>query len=520
MREERPADPAPALAPAPLPASAPAARRAPLALVPPRAAPAAGIAARELWLAAHFARLPLEALLPQTSPARAAAVIDAGDPRRAVVCCNERAARQGIVPGMALAGALARVPGLRVEERQPAAEAALLDRLARWALQFTPMVSLEPPATVLAEVRGSLDLFGGAMALCRRGLSSLSGSGLGASLAIAPTPRAALWLARAGLGLTVTRTDALPGLAARLPLACLQWPAETVAALAELGIRNLAELLRLPRAGFAARFGPERLDELDAGLGRRPEPRRRHLVPERFDERLALSCEAVTAAALQPALERLLANLEAFLRARACGISGMRLDLLHRARVPTRLRLALARAASDAGPLRELLRERLARCPLPASVTGLRLRSAALLPQAPRAASLLERGRSADLEATARLLDRLRARLGRQAVFGVRPVAEHRPERAWRIVEPGGGTAILWPASAPPRPLWMLAEPQPFADWDGVQISGPERIETGWWDGHDVRRDYYVAWTRAGVRLWIFRERPPGDGWFLHGVFG
>ncbi len=511
MSELRPAIPTPA----------PAARRPSLALMPRRATPAAGAGARELWLAAHFPRLPLEALLPAAQSARAAAVTEAGDPRRTIVSCNERAARQGIAPGMGLAGALALVPGLRIEERQPAAEAALLDRLARWALQFTPVVSLEPPAAVLAEVRGSLDLFGGAMSLCRRALAGLSGSGLGASLAIAPTPRAALWLARAGLGMTVTRADALPGLAARLPLACLQWPAEALAALAGLGIRTVADLLRLPRAEFAARFGPRLLDELDAGLGRRSEPRRRHVVPERFDERLPLPCEAVTAAGLQPALGRLLANLEAFLRARACGVPGMRLDLLHRSRVPTRLRLGLARPAADAGQLRELLCERLARCPLPAPVTALRLRTGMLLPFAPRDADLLARGRGADPEATARLLDRLRARFGQHAVFGVCPVPEHRPERAWRIAEPGGaGLPAPWPVAAPPRPLWMLAEPRPFDDWDGVRVSGPERIETGWWDGHDVRRDYYVAWTRAGVRLWIFRERPPDGGWFLHGVFG
>ncbi|HEY7739281.1 MAG TPA: DNA polymerase Y family protein [Steroidobacteraceae bacterium] len=502
-----------------IPMPAPETRRPPLALVPRRAVATAG--ARELWLAAHFPRLPLEALLPAARSTRAAAVTEADDPRRTIVSCNERAARQGIRPGMGLAAALALVPGLRVEERQPVAEAALLDRLARWALQFTPVVSLEPPAAVLAEVKGSLDLFGGALALCRRALAGLSDSGLGASLAIAPTPRAALWLARAGLAMTVTRNDALPGLAARLPLACLQWPPEAVAALAGVGITNVAGLLRLPRAEFAARFGPALLDELDAGLGRRREPRRRHVAPERFDARLDLPCEAATAVRLQPALERLLADLEAFLRARACVIPGLRLDLLHRACVPTRLRLGLARPSSDASELQRLLSERLARCPLPAPVTALRLRTGMLLPPAPRDADLLARGRGADPEATARLLDRLRARLGRDAVFGVCPVPEHRPERAWRVAEPGGGPwSTPWPAAAPPRPLWMLAEPQPFDDWEGVQVSGPERIETGWWDGHDVRRDYYVAWTRAGTRLWIFRERPPNGGWFLHGVFG
>ena len=155
-------------------------------------------------------------------------------------------------------------------------------------------------------------------------------------------------------------------------------------------------------------------------------------------------------------------------------------------------------------------------------MVALRFRSGVLLPLSLRDAGLFEQGRAADPEATARLLERLRARLGEDAVFGVCPVPEHRPERAWRIAEPGGATPLPghWPASRPPRPLWMLAEPQPLAGWDGVLVTGPERIETGWWDGHDVRRDYYVALTQGGVRLWIFRERPPGQGWFLHGVFG
>ncbi len=500
---------------------APASHRRALEPVPAPPA-AAAPSARELWLAAHFPRLPLDALLPGTGQGRAAAVTATDDPRRSIVACNERAARQGVAPGMSLNAALALVPGLRVEERRLPAEAALLDRLGRWALQFTPVVSLEPPSAVLAEVRGSLDLFGGVMALWRRALAGLSASGLQASLALAPTPRAALWLARADLAMTVTRADAMPGIAARLPLACLQWPQDTMATLQGLGIRNVADLLRLPRSGFAARFGPRLLDELDEGLGRRPMPRRRPVVPERFDERLELPAATELTAGLQPALEYLLGHLDAFLRARASGVGTLRVDLLHRGQAPTRLWVTLTRMAGDAEHLRELLRERLAQCRPAAPVEALRLRSGVLLPLTLRDAGLFERGRSADPEATARLLDRLRARLGHQAVFGVSPVPEHRPERAWRVAEPGGTAPVPlpWPASRPARPLWMLSEPQPLDGWEGALVTGPERIETGWWDGHDVRRDYYVALSRAGVRLWIFRERPPGQGWFLHGVFG
>ena len=80
-----------------------------------------------------------------------------------------------------------------------------------------------------------------------------------------------------------------------------------------------------------------------------------------------------------------------------------------------------------------------------------------------------------------------------------------------------------------PRPLWMLADPQRLQDRGGAPwhegspldlASGPERIETGWWDGRDVRRDYYVATAQSGVRLWIYRERARDGGWWLHGVFG
>ena len=234
---------------------APATHRPALELVPRPPVAGAGSRARELWLAAYFPRLPLEALLPMAAQGRAAAVTAADDPRRSIVACNERAARQGIVPGMSLNAALALVPGIRLEERRPASEAALLDRLARWALQFTPVVSLESPAAVLAEVRGSLDLFGGATALCRRAQAGLQAAGLRASLAIAPTSRGALWLARSGLALTVTRADAMPGLAARLPLTCLQWPEDTVAILAGLGIRSVAELTK-----YAIREGLTSLD--------------------------------------------------------------------------------------------------------------------------------------------------------------------------------------------------------------------------------------------------------------------
>ena len=77
----------------------------------------------------------------------------------------------------------------------------------------------------------------------------------------------------------------------------------------------------------------------------------------------------------------------------------------------------------------------------------------------------------------------------------------------------------------PERPLWLLPEPKPLQMSSMPKIiSGPERIESGWWDGGDVVRDYYVARDPQGSLLWVYRQRAgegaAGSRWFLHGVFG
>jgi protein ImuB len=51
------------------------------------------------------------------------------------------------------------------------------------------------------------------------------------------------------------------------------------------------------------------------------------------------------------------------------------------------------------------------------------------------------------------------------------------------------------------------------------ELTGPERIESGWWDGEDIARDYYAAAAETGERLWIYRDRSSRD-WYLHGIFG
>jgi protein ImuB len=400
-----------------------------------------------------------------------------------------------------------------------------LFRLATIAGGYTSRVSLEPPDAVLLEVRGSFQLFGGPQSLCTGLLERCRQAGLALHWALAPTPLAALVLARCGQSVIVLARDRLPGLLAPLPLTALCWPAATLERLDAVGVRTLGAALRLPRAGFARRFGHEALLTLDRLTGAAPEPRRPFVPRERFQAQLEPDFELCSHAAVLQCTGPLLARLEQFLRARQAGTDLLMLRLQHRSRVATRVDLRLAGAELQAERFADLLSLRLSRIELPAPVVRCELRSGPLQPFATRSASIWRPGEHGGGDAgreSSALIERLRARLGSEAVYGLCLVAEHRPEKAWRIAEPGCRAVATAGPMQSRRPLWLLHTPEVLScALQALQlVDGPERIETGWWDGSDVARDYYVARDAAGAEFWVYRERLPPHGWYLHGVFG
>jgi len=419
-----------------------------------------------------------------------------------------------------------------------------LEQLASLALRFTPRVSLEPPDGLLLEVKGSLGLFAGLPALREQLRSDCLTLQRQAVLAFAPTPLAALVAARAGRSLEIIDPAQLIGQLTPVPLAALRWPEETRVRLERLGVRTIGAVLRLPRAGFARRFGNAPLAMLDALTGRSPQVRAAFRARECFRRRRELDCELTSHARLRAALAPLFADLGRFLRLRQCGVVELECRLQHRQAPATLCVLPLAAPAADAARLAALLGERLEALQLPEPVRACELYAAALLPQRPPHCSLWqpgEHGGEADAE-SCDLIERLRARLGPGAVHGLGLRAEHRPEAGWTLSGPppiaaphpapadceDAGCANNAQQSLPRRPLWILPVPQPLTERNGRPrrrgalrlASEPERIESGWWDGAGIARDYFTVIDIHGVRLWVFRERTTPHGWFLHGVFG
>ncbi len=489
----------------------------------------------QLWLCLYLPQLPLEAQVEaQVSQSgqvheEPLAICEEQGRRTLIVTVNPVAAARGVRVRMPVNSALALVPELVVKARNVPLESATLARLATWAGRFTPAVSITSGNSLLLEIQRSLRLFNGLDALQATVTQGLRVLGHQVHMACTPTPRASLWLARAGSRQPVQTSLELRQALAGIQVGHLGWPARTVQMLLQMGLTTVGDCARLPREGFARRLGPVHLRELDQAYGRCPDPQRLHVPPVRFAAELELAGETIDASLLLDGFQQLFQSLNQALESHQASVRILWCQLTHPGGQATRLRLGLHRAAGhSASLLHGLLRLRLEALLLPAMVISLSVQADLLPGQVPVGTDLLGQHMQTD-GGLHTLLERLRARLGGQAVQGFALRAEHRPETAWRAVadpleEPRASETLIPSRS---RPVWLLPAPAPLgvvADqpaWHGALTleRGPERIESGWWDGGDIRRDYYRASNPQGAMLWVYRDLR-SQVWYLQGIFG
>lgn len=394
--------------------------------------------------------------------------------------------------------------------------------LACWAGRFTPHVNLAPAALRL-EISGSLRLFGGLPALLRQVRSDLAAMDVCVQLAVAVTPLAALWLARTSDNVICRDLAATRAALAAVPLTALELAPPQARRSEAFGLRRLGDLLALPRASLGVRLGKPFVIDLARAMGEIADPQACFVFPEHFEQGLELPAPVEAAPVLLFAAHRLIAALAGWLAARNSAVREIECLIGHGHGVSTGVPIAFSAPVHAAARIERVLQERLARLRLAAPALALHLVARDATPREDCSQALFDGGGQRH-EALAELMDRLVARLGSQAVQGLACHADHRPELASRPVCDKRPSTL---ATMPPRPLWLVEPPEALREIHGrpqhggalTLTAGPERIESGWWDGGDARRDYFVAIDSAGRRLWIFRDpRPPG-GWFLHGMF-
>lgn len=458
----------------------------------------------------------------------------------------------GLSQGMTLADARARAPDIRVVVHRPEADAVLLKRVLLDFGRFTPMAATDGPDGLALDVTGCAHLFGGEAGMVEAVAARARGVRLEVRLALAGTPEAARALARFGRG-GIHDGEGQRQALRSLPVAALELSDKETQALSRAGLKTLAHLDDRPTAPIAARFGAAAAMRLKRVLGRedvRIRPERpvlivcvNRILVEPITE--TADIEAVIGDLLVEAVDRLDLRGQG---GRAFQAAFFRLDGEVR-----HITVRTGRPSRDVAGVMRLFHERLAALarPLDPGFGFDQLRLS--VPVADRLASQ-QRGferTPPGVEDMGRLIDRLTARLGSEAVSRFEPVASHWPERTVRLTSAAlpHGEDGDWPdpdpADPPLRPLQMFDPPQPVlvtaevpdhppnrfiwrrVDHRLVRVEGPERIAPEWWRTLkrplQPTRDYYRVEDQEGRRFWLFRSgfygEEPAPRWFLHGVF-
>ncbi|HXL67955.1 MAG TPA: DNA polymerase Y family protein [Xanthobacteraceae bacterium] len=464
---------------------------------------------------------------------------------------NDAAAALGLKVGTALADARAMYPGLAVEAADPAADRLLLGAIADWCDRFTPLVGLDPPDGIILDVTGCAHLFGGESDLCRDLMRRLAIQGFRSRVAVADTVGCASAVARYGTPAAVpsggVREILLP-----LPLAALRIASDLVALLAEAGLRKIADVIALPRAPLAARFGAEFVRRLDQAFGREDEPITPRLpVPaymaeRRFADPIALEADVLGI------IEHLGGELSRLLQARGEGARRLQVALFRADGKVHRIEVGTGEPVRDAARVRRLFAERLAAvgdaCDPGFGFDVIRLSALATERLDPVQTGLARDSGEAELS---HLVDRLSARFGERRVQRLIPQNTHIPELAVAAVPAQAKSArfesyaVEQDSLGPVRPIRLFEWPEAIeaiaAVPDGPPVrfrwrrvlhevtaaEGPERIAMEWWrddKGNALTRDYFRVESREGVRVWLYREGLYGreetqPRWFLHGLF-
>ena len=522
-------------------------RQAQLALTlapPPSAKPApavpeptAAVSAQQLWLCIYFPHLSLEVIAQDsgfqsiTSLQQPLAVTEEIKGRPHVLAASRHALEAGVVAGLNTAAALALCPELTLCPRQVAVEQQVLEQLAQWSYQFTPRLSTEFPQALLLEVKSSLLLFGGLNNLSQRIREGCQQQGYRPSLTVTPSPQASWLLARAGANIRIHQTDALRSTLGQLPLDNLDLAPRTLQRLHKTGLNNLRDLWRLPRADLGRRYGLELLKTLDQISAEQTQLLTTFELPLSFNAEQELPIAMESWSQFWPAIQHLLQTLIDFLHRRNAATAGFELSFFHANNARAELLIGLRKPSQNLDHLCLLVRERLNHYCLPASVIAVKLCTDSIQPYQAEERDLFQPHSShQNDESWQNLLDQLQARLGPDSIQTLRLTDDYRPECSQHYAPYGTAKsktkASVQTSSLPPtqtinpRPSWLLSTPKPLKTADYEIKPQGERIESGWWDQHPIRRDYHIATDRNGSRCWVFQELQQPDRWYLHGLFG
>ncbi|MFH4600167.1 Y-family DNA polymerase [Vibrio diabolicus] len=464
-----------------------------------------------LWIYLHFPRLQLDALFGDN---QAQPVVIVESQRCQIIQYNEIAEQQGIKPGMGLGSAASLCRDLQVHPYHPHTEWSKLQEIAQWLYLITSDVVLMPNQGILLRATPMLTLYEGLDNYWNKVSNHLTKLQLSFQFGCGFSPLSAKLMALAGANVLSDDKSLIEQMLFPLPLPLTDLSSSMVEKLHRVGVTSLKGLLELPLQDIARRFDIDLVNYVGRLTGQFKHPVDFYHPTESFQVYLELLFELENVQWIEKPLAKLLRQLETFLKLRDKVAFELCLTLHRREKQEQHLQLTSAQGDYLCQRWQQLASLSLESLSLNGPVTGLTLK--VVRQGEPLSASRdLFAGQKGNMNAL-ELLSLLQAKLGKSAVLKPNIACDPRPEKA----------SQYRPADAPDekehaipsilRPAMQL--PTPIALQEQVSlVHGPERIVSGWWDGDEIMRDYYIAHTKQGRWLWIFRDQH--KHWFLHGYF-
>ena len=441
---------------------------------------------------------------------------------------DRAAADLGIVLGSTLATAFSIAADIEYHHRRTDLEATALQRLAEYLYQFSSLVSIQAPDCLLLEIAGSERLFG-QQSLIEAAVDLCQTLGFDCTARWASAPKAAIILARS------RGEDLNQVMLYQAGLEHFSVADKDIERLSNMGVHSLGALLQLPRSALGQRFGQHLITLLDQLTGARSDPQKTIQPKPYFREALHL-LQPITnkTTLLEGPMQRLTEQLQHWLVGQQLGCEKLQWQFTSQGETPCTVEVKFARGHQQQADFIAVSSLRLDHLDLPREILSITLQTMRLRPWQGKAHDLF-RGNSQHTaqsesdDSIEDLIDQLSARYGSDICQGIRTHEQHRPEQAGQILAISQALnlrrrnrthktstasvhgTLLMPDSTleagpeKPRPLWLFTQPQPIPAHRLEIISGPERIETDWWQA-SIQRDYYIARHASGALCWVFTE--------------
>lgn len=460
--------------------------------------------------------------------------------RMVVTAANTLAENLGVIKGMVVADARAFIPGLEVIDDPPGQSEKLLKRIADWCSCFSPVVAIDLQDGLILDVTGCAHLWGGESEYLTEIHKRFGSRGYRIRAGMADTIGAAWAVSRFGKKLLIESGSSAEALLT-LPPAALRIEPQVLERLFKLGLREVKDFLRMPRASLRRRFGQGLLDRLDQAMGYKAEFMKSVKPIEPYQERLPCMEPIVSAIGIEIAIEHLLQALCERLKKEG---KGLRVALLKCFRVDgeiIEIGISTNRPSANRKHLARLFETKIGTIEPALGIELFMLEAPKVEDQDPIQERIWDTSCGLDHPDLSELLDRLSGRIGSSAIRRYLPDEHYWPERSVKNAHSLNETSTTAWTLDRPRPLQLFTKPEPvevtapIPDYPPmlfrykgqihkiIKADGPERIEQEWWLQEGQHRDYYAVEDEEGRRYWLFRSgHYSGETsyqWFLHGFF-